>query len=492
MFNTIPAGTKKIIFSKSEKEDEVKQQKKNYCKYFRLNKIEEYDEYNAYIYDINKTFFVIDIDSEAALNYVGSLIEKYNINNIQSTKSISNYKKVNNYKCHLYFQNNLTIQNNNSIGKLELFVDKLIFEDAKRFEKNINLNDLPELTQEFYNDLLSYKPPKEEIKKPKEEQEEPQGPPEENKTKQSKKEPINLETNELDEKDNKILELVNILDVWRADDYNNWFNVGRCLFNTSNEYINIFNEFSKRSSNKYESSKIIKTWADYKKYNKKADKALTLGTLRFYANEDNQEEYLNWCSKYKYNTKSHYNTIKTNFEINNFFIKNPVMYGTINFEGELKLRNETEFKTLHQRLKYIGINPITGEDEEKSFIMAWLYDETARQYEKLEFLPKQETPTIFYNSFNGFEVEKQHEGDIKLNFEDSNLYILLNNLCGNDPKVVNYVLKWIANRVQKPYEITKVALLFKSLQGAGKNLFWDWVGKSIIGQKYFLILKKLI
>ncbi len=42
---------------------------------------------------MNKSFFVIDIDSEAALNYVGSLIEKYNINNIQSTKSISNYKK---------------------------------------------------------------------------------------------------------------------------------------------------------------------------------------------------------------------------------------------------------------------------------------------------------------------------------------------------------------------------------------------------------------
>jgi hypothetical protein len=57
--------------------------------------------------------------------------------------------------------------------------------------------------------------------------------------------------------------------------------------------------------------------------------------------------------------------------------------------------------------------------------------------------------------------------------------------------VVNYVLKWIANRVQKPYEITKVALLFKSLQGAGKNLFWDWVGKSIIGQKYFFDTEKI-
>ena len=86
MFNTIPTGTKKILFVKSEIEYEVKKQKKDYCKYFRLNKINEYDKYNAYIYDINKSFFVIDIDSEPALDYICSLIEKYNINNIKSLK----------------------------------------------------------------------------------------------------------------------------------------------------------------------------------------------------------------------------------------------------------------------------------------------------------------------------------------------------------------------------------------------------------------------
>ena len=495
MFNTIPTGTKKIFFEKSKIKDEVTKTKSDFCKNYEIelktNNIKQDEAYNAYLFHINKLFFVVDVDSEPALNYVNTLIKKHKIKNIQSTKSISNFKDVNDFKFHLYFKNNLNIESNKSIGKLELFVNKLIFEDSKRFNKNINIDDLPELNENFYNDLLLFKCPSKNKNKI-EEPEGPEGQQEEVKNKKNKKVDvlINLEANNLDENDNKILELVNILNVWRADDYNNWFNVGRCLFNTNFEYINIFNEFSKKS-NKYDSSKIIKTWADYKKYNKKADKALTLGTLRFYANEDNQEDYIKWCSKYKYNTKSQYEAVKKNFEINNFFIKNPVMYGTINFEGELKLRNETEFKTLHQRLKYIGINPITGEDEEKSFIMSWLYDETARQYEKLEFLPKQETPDIFYNSFNGFEVEKQHEEDIKLNFEDSNLFILLNHLCGNDPKVLNYVLKWIANRVQKPYEITKVALLFKSLQGAGKNLFWDWVGKSILGQKYFFDTEKI-
>lgn len=493
---TLPSGTKKILFAKSKIESEVKQQKRHFCSLYETelkeNKIKQDDNYNAYLFKINKSFFVIDIDSEPAYNYIISIIKKYGLDDfVKFTKSISNYKKMNSFKHHFYFKNNLNIENNKSIGKLELFVDKIITEDAKQFNNNIDLNDLPELNENFYNDLLLYKPPKNEMKTTTPETPTgPEIPPEETKRTKKEKLNINLEKKELDENEQKILELINILNIWRADDYNNWFNVGRCLFNTNIEYINIFNEFSKKS-NKYEPSKIIKTWADYKKYNKKHDKALTLGTLRFYANEDNQEDYLKWCSKYKYNTKSQYDTVKKNFEINNFFIKNPVMYGTINFEGELKLRNESEFKTLHQRIKYTGINAITGEDEEKFFINAWLFDETARQYEKLEFLPKQETPDIFYNSFNGFEVEKQHEGEIKLNFEDSNLYILLNHLCGNDPKVVNYVLKWIANRVQKPYEITKVALLFKSLQGAGKNLFWDWVGKSIIGQKYFFDTEKI-
>ena len=189
---TLPNGTKKILFAKSENEDEVKQQKEKFCAYYETeiknNKIKQDKNYNAYLFHINKLFFVIDVDSEPALNYVNSLIEKHDLINIQSTKSISNFKKVNHFKYHLYFKNNLNLENNTSIGKLELFVKKIITEDSKRFNNNININDLPELTQEFYNDLLSYKPPKEEIKKTKqEEQEEPQKPQEENKTKINKK-----------------------------------------------------------------------------------------------------------------------------------------------------------------------------------------------------------------------------------------------------------------------------------------------------------------
>ncbi len=76
---------------------------------------------------------------------------------------MSNYK-VNHFNNHLYFKQNSNLVNKRSIGKKELFVDNLIFEDAKWFNNIINLNKLPDLRQDFCNDLVSYKPPKEEIK----------------------------------------------------------------------------------------------------------------------------------------------------------------------------------------------------------------------------------------------------------------------------------------------------------------------------------------
>ncbi len=98
------------MFVKSEIKDKVTQQKAKYCEEYYTNKINEHEAHNAYLFDINKSFFVVDIDSEPASNYVNSLIEKHDLKNIQSTKSISNYKNVNHFKNHLYFKNNLNIK----------------------------------------------------------------------------------------------------------------------------------------------------------------------------------------------------------------------------------------------------------------------------------------------------------------------------------------------------------------------------------------------
>ena len=302
----LPPNTKKIIFSKSKIKDEVTQQKTKYCEEYNANIINEHEAHNAYLFNINKLFFIIDVDSEPAFNYVNSLIEKHDLKNIQSTKSISNFKDVNNFKFHLYFKNNLNIESNKSFGKLELFINKLIFEDAKRFNNNINLNDLPDLKEDFYKDLLLFKCPSKNKNVV------------ENKiivsnsTNNEDENKIIISNNTNNEDENKIIELVEIIDECHANNYNEWYNIGQAIHNINPDYINIFDLFSKKATNHYNIKEINKKWIEYKKPIDKNKKKLTLGTLRDYAAKDNNELYKKWCIKYNYSTNLKY------IEINRF------------------------------------------------------------------------------------------------------------------------------------------------------------------------------
>jgi len=115
----LPPNTKKILFAKSVNKEKVTQQKTHYGSEYhteiKTNSLTHYDNYNAYIYDINKQYFVIDIDSEHAFNFVFELLKKHDYKNVPATKSISNYKKVNDFKHHLYLNNNLKIQKDTRI-----------------------------------------------------------------------------------------------------------------------------------------------------------------------------------------------------------------------------------------------------------------------------------------------------------------------------------------------------------------------------------------
>ena len=60
------------------------------------------------------------------------------------------------------------------------------------------------------------------------------------------------------------------------------------------------------------------------------------------------------------------------------------------------------------------------------------------------------------------------------------------NLCNNEEPVINYVSKWLARKVQKPYKLTNTAILFRSIEGCGKDTFFDWFGHSILGRQYYI------
>jgi hypothetical protein len=90
----------------------------------------------------------------------------------------------------------------------------------------------------------------------------------------------------------------------------------------------------------------------------------------------------------------------------------------------------------------------------------------------------------YYNLYtNNFNYDKNFKYDInKIQFILDHLKIL----CNNNDDHYNYILKWMAHIIKKPNIKTKVCIVMKSEQGAGKSSFWNWFGNKIVGKRWFL------
>ncbi|GAQ92246.1 hypothetical protein KFL_009560020 [Klebsormidium nitens] len=64
-------------------------------------------------------------------------------------------------------------------------------------------------------------------------------------------------------------------------------------------------------------------------------------------------------------------------------------------------------------------------------------------------------------------------------------------LANGDSACSDYVLSWLAHQVQRPGKKIGVALVFKSKQGAGKGMIWDFVGFKLLGEALYLYCNDL-
>ena len=81
-----------------------------------------------------------------------------------------------------------------------------------------------------------------------------------------------------------VIKLVQILNPTRADNYEEWMHVGWCLHNISSELLDTWDTFSTQSS-KYTQGECEKLWDNMK------TEGLSIGTLHYWAKEDNLTEY---------------------------------------------------------------------------------------------------------------------------------------------------------------------------------------------------------
>ena len=97
---------------------------------------------------------------------------------------------------------------------------------------------------------------------------------------------------------------------------------------------------------------------------------------------------------------------------------------------------------------------------------AWLSHPQRRQYEGLVFAPGNETlPANILNLWRGFAVPAAN-GDVSL-------WLHLLAALAPDATERNYVLRWLAWKVQNPGGVPDTILIFKGAKGTGKNSLFD-------------------
>ena len=112
----------------------------------------------------------------------------------------------------------------------------------------------------------------------------------------------------------------------------------------------------------------------------------------------------------------------------------------------------------------------------------WNNWEYRKQFNKIVFKPgivnKDEL-----NLFTGFNFEKDCDFDVELDKINKIIFHCKEVICNGDEDVYEYMLDILAWILQNPSKRLGVAILCKSIQGVGKNLFFEnFFGEKIIGR----------
>lgn len=107
---------------------------------------------------------------------------------------------------------------------------------------------------------------------------------------------VDLEQTKIKLNEKQLIEIIEMLDENRANNYNDWINIMFCLkCENNNENFKLFNLFSKKGKD-YDPQSVKKFWAKYDA--SKTTHKLTYNTLLYYAKIDNPTKYEEFKKKY--------------------------------------------------------------------------------------------------------------------------------------------------------------------------------------------------
>lgn len=183
-----------------------------------------------------------------------------------------------------------------------------------------------------------------------------------------------------------------------------------------------------------------------------------------------------------------YEQVKERFEQDHFLTISPYAYWkkSQNSDGHWSYNQIglTDFKNVCEEYRIIDFDE-RGIMQNQSIFNKWTRDKTKRQYQCVDFIPyttKDPSPDHVYNTFTNYQINEAkgvYEWKPTDNFDR-----LLMSLANNDPAMKDYLWKYTCKMIQQPAVLSKTVILFKGLEGGGKDSYFQAL-ENILGQRYY-------
>lgn len=167
----------------------------------------------------------------------------------------------------------------------------------------------------------------------------------------------------------------------------------------------------------------------------------------------------------KINDNRDYQSVKRKFEETHLLISNKGVFIRHTLIANIVM-TKTHLITSNERISYDVI--VKDEIQSKCFILDWLKDGDNRmKYDMTVYPHDLVCPDNVFNLWRPFEMERVTEWNT-----DENAISMVKNhmkiMCGNDQKVADYLLLWIAQMIQFP-SVKSICPTLISKEGAGKG-----------------------
>ena len=189
--------------------------------------------------------------------------------------------------------------------------------------------------------------------------------------------------------------------------------------------------------------------------------------------------------KLLYGIKNSYNFVESSFNQKHFKIIDEGLFIKKQNETQIKMLTTKQITENYKHLNYDTYNKITKiVKNDNCFIDKWIRgNKNMITYEKMDYYPDGNVPDNCYNLWTKFDVEVITD----YNYVEDDLNIILNHikiLCGNNDLVYDFVIKYIAHLFYMPEQKVGKMLIFASMEGVGKGLFYKLLS-NMIGKRFY-------